>query len=95
MEYGNPSVCTAPVRNRSFCSFLIDDDPDDLDMLGRHREFEHLLGVGHLRNCGRRNKTDGIDVREPGGDQLAQVVCFRLRRNLACAIPARHRVGIR
>ena len=51
-------------------------------MLRGRELLEHLLGVGHLRNGGRRDEAHRVDVRETRADQLAQVLGLLLRWNL-------------
>src|SRR5580698_8008870 len=60
-------------------AFFIDNDGDDFYVCWRIEEREDLLGVRHLRDGCGGDEADGVNVREAGCDDPAQVIRLALR----------------
>ena len=87
--------CTAPVAMARSAPFSLTTMPMISTSVSGLEQFEHLLGVGHLRDCRGRDEADRVDVREARGDQACADRRPSRRAESAPAVPARHRVGTR
>ena len=67
--------------DRSLRTFFVDNDADDLHVVGRIDLFQHFIGIGHLRDGIGRDERDGVDVLESGLDESPQIGNFDVSRN--------------
>ena len=61
---------TAPGANGSFRAFAVHDDADDFYVVGRLQNFEHALGIRHLRNGAGETKLTASMCVKPASIRL-------------------------